>query len=287
MPAATPSFTPSTSTPASTVVSGQRTVFDHASGQTLAVGDAQLYFEEAGNPNGPPLLCLHGGLGDMCDLNPVLPALAGRFRLIGIDFRGHGRSTLGSQPLSYALYQADVQAVLRHLGIAAARVLGFSDGGITALRLAAESSSAFKVQQLAAIGAQWRLLANDPALPLLQGLTQADWAGMFPEALPYYEKHNPAPDFDRLLAQVKIMWANDQAGNYPGEAVRNITAPTLLIRGDRDQLCSLPEMAELQQRVVGSALLNVPFANHAVQAKWPDAVSAFLNTFFARALPST
>lgn len=263
-----------------------RTAFDHASGRCLAVGDAQLYFEEAGHPNGPPLLCLHGGLGDMRDLNPVLPALAGRFRLIGIDFRGHGRSTLGSQPLSYALYQADVRAVLRHLGLAAARVLGFSDGGITALRLAAEGDGTFQVQQLATIGAQWRLTPNDPSLPLLQGLTAADWAGMFPEAQPHYEKHNPAPDFDRLLAQVKAMWANSQAGNYPGEAVRTITAPTLLIRGDRDELCSLPEMAALQQRIAGSALLNLPFANHAVQLKWPDALAAFLNTFFERALPS-
>ena len=266
--------------------SATRAAFDHASGQTLAVGDAQIYCEEAGTPGAPPLLCLHGGLGDMRDLNPLLPALAGRFRLIGIDFRGHGRSTLGSQPLSYALYQADVLAVLQHLGIAAARVLGFSDGGITALRLAAESSF-FKVQQLATIGAQWRLLADDPSLPLLQGLTAADWAGMFPEALPYYTKHNPAPDFDRLLAQVKAMWANSQAGNYPGEAVRAITAPTLLIRGDRDELCSLHELAELQQRISGNTLLNLPFANHAVHARWPDAVAAFLNTFFERALPPT
>ncbi len=264
-----------------------RPVFDHGSGHVLSVGDAQIYFEEAGNPNGPPLLCLHGGLGDMRDLNPVLPALAGRFRLIGIDFRGHGRSTLGSQPLSYALYQADVLAVLRHLGIAEARVLGFSDGGITALRLAAESSSAFNVQQLAAIGAQWRLLANDPALPLLQGLTQADWAGMFPEALPYYEKHNPAPDFNRLLTQVKAMWTNSQSGNYPGEVVRAITAPTLLIRGDKDALCSLHELAELQQRVAGSALLNVPFADHAVQVDAPVVVSSVLVTFFGRAPSST
>lgn len=266
--------------------STMRSIFDHASGQTLAVGDAQIYFEEAGTPDAPPLLCLHGGLGDMRDLNPVLPALAARFRLIGIDFRGHGRSTLGSQPLGYALYQADVLAVLRHLGIAAARVLGFSDGGIVGYRLAGESG-VFKVLQLAAIGAQWRLLADDPSLPLLQGLTQDDWAGMFPKALPYYQAHNPAPDFERLLKQVKAMWANAQADNYPGEAVRGIAAPTLLIRGDRDELCSLEELAALRQRISDSALLNLPFANHAAHAAAPDLVSACLHTFFERTLSPT
>lgn len=260
-------------------MSALRTAFDHASGHTLAVGDAQLYYEEAGRPDAPPLLCLHGGLGDMRDLNPVLPALAGRFRLIGMDFRGHGRSTLGAQPLSYALYQADAQALMHHLGIKAARVLGFSDGGITAYRLAADAN-AFQTLQLATIGAQWRLSANDPSLPLLQGLTQSDWESMFPHAVPDYQAHNPQPDFARLLAQVKAMWADPQPGNYPGEDVRRITAPTLLMRGDSDELCSLHDLLELRQRLANCALLNLPFADHAAHADAPDIVAPLLIRFF-------
>lgn len=213
----------------------------------------------------------------------MLPALAGRFRLLGIDLRGHGRSTLGKQALTYALYQSDVLAVLRHLGIAAARVLGFSDGGITAYRLAAASGAGFHVLQLATIGAQWRLLADDPSLPLLQGLTQSDWESMFPDALPYYQANNPRPDFDRLLAQVKALWTNARPGNYPDEEVRRITAPTLLIRGDEDGLCSLHELLELRQRITGSTLLNLPFADHAAHADAPEIVSSILATFFEQA----
>lgn len=269
--------------------------FDHAGSRTIAVDDAHIYVEEAGRPDAPPLLCLHGGLGDMRDLNPVLPALAQRFRLIGIDFRGHGRSTLGSQPLTYALYQSDVQAVMRHLGIAAAHVLGFSDGGIVGYRLAAIPNAGpskkqstghttpFQVQQLATIGSQWRLAADDPALPMLQGQTQADWESMFPDALPYYRAHNPQPDFARLLAGVKALWTNVQPGNYPGETVRTIAAPVLLIRGENDELCSEQELVDLLQRLPRGYLNILPKAGHAAHADQPETVAQWLTAFFAGA----
>ena len=271
-----------------------KTRFDHAGGRTVAVGDAHIYVEEAGRPDAPPLLCLHGGLGDMRDLNPVLPALAGRFRLIGMDFRGHGCSTLGNRPLTYALYQSDVQAVMRQLGITAARVLGFSDGGIVGYRLAATPNAGpskeqsagqtalFQVQQLATIGAQWRLAADDPALPMLQGLTQADWESMFPDALPYYRAHNPQPDFARLLAGVKALWTNTQPDNYPGETVRTITAPVLLIRGENDELCSEQELVDLLQHLPSHRkYLNIlPNAGHAAHADQPETVAQWLTAFF-------
>jgi len=41
--------------------------FNHLNGQHLQIEDARIYFETAGNPNGPPLLLLHGGLGSIVD----------------------------------------------------------------------------------------------------------------------------------------------------------------------------------------------------------------------------
>ena len=66
----------------------------------------------------------------MTDLNPIAERLAGRWRLIGIDLRGHGRSTLGNTPLTYARHEADVRAVLDALGITRCAMFGFSDGGV-------------------------------------------------------------------------------------------------------------------------------------------------------------
>ena len=73
--------------------------FTHTDGHHLSVDGARLYHEAIGPADGPALLMLHGGLGSMTDLNPIAERLAGRWRLIGIDLRGHGRSTLGNTPL--------------------------------------------------------------------------------------------------------------------------------------------------------------------------------------------
>lgn len=72
-----------------------RNVFDHESGESLDTDGAKIYFEICGNPEGPPLLMLHGGFGTIEDFNIFLPGLGNDFKIIGIDSRGHGRSTLG------------------------------------------------------------------------------------------------------------------------------------------------------------------------------------------------
>jgi pimeloyl-ACP methyl ester carboxylesterase len=73
--------------------------FHHATGHLVACGDAQIYVEEIGNSELPVLLMLHGGFGNIEDFNKIAPALSNRFRLIGIDSRGHGKSSLGTSTL--------------------------------------------------------------------------------------------------------------------------------------------------------------------------------------------
>ncbi len=79
------------------------TRFSHSNGHQLQIEDANIYFEIVGNPTGQPLILLHGGLGTLADFNNILARLTPQFRFIGIDFRGHGKSTMGSTHLSYEL----------------------------------------------------------------------------------------------------------------------------------------------------------------------------------------
>ena len=112
--------------------------FNHRDGQHLDIDGARIYVEEQGNPDGPALLFLPGGFDQIETWNLLAPGLAATHRLIGIDSRGHGCSTLGPQPLSYRRLEEDVKAVVQHLGLAHYGVIGHSDGGIVALRLAAD-----------------------------------------------------------------------------------------------------------------------------------------------------
>lgn len=253
------------------------TCFTHSSGQHLRIDDASLYFEVAGNPVGKPLLLLHGGLGNLTDFNGILSKLPEQFRFIGIDFRGHGKSTLGSSPLNYQQYQADVEAVLAHLGIDSCSILGFSDGGIVAYRMAAKSPSS--IEALVTLGAQWRLETDGPVFEMLSGLTPEMWVGMFPDSVRDYNAVNPAPNFDSLVKAVVALWTDTQPTGYPNAAIAKISAPTLIVRGDEDHLLSLSEATELREKIKGACFFNIPFAGHEAHKDAPDVFLAAVNEF--------
>lgn len=254
--------------------------FDHQAGRYLPVADANIYFETTGNPAGRPLVLLHGGLGSLADFNTILPGLPADMFFIGIDLRGHGKSTRGSANLSYANYQSDVEAVLEHLQLRSFSILGLSDGGIVGYRIAEKHPE--KIERLLTVGAQWRLTEDDPAYSILGGLTSQMWTEMFPESAANYESLNPQPDFDGLVQAAVGAWTDLTASGYPGESVSAIRCPLLIIRGDEDFLFALSEAGELQKRVNGSALLNVPFASHAVQDESPEIFRLAVNEFLAR-----
>ncbi|QYG08871.1 alpha/beta fold hydrolase [Janthinobacterium sp. PAMC25594] len=243
------------------------TTFTHSSGQHLSVDDAEIYFEIIGNPIRSPLLLLHGGLGNLTDFNGIVGQLANEFRLIGVDFRGHGKSMLGKSRLTYQRYQADVEAILAHLNIDCFSILGFSDGGITALRMAAETPA--RIKGLVAVAAQSQMEADAPILPMLSGVTADFWETKFPDAVSYYRENNPEPDFDALIKSVVSLWTNIKHSAYPGNLIKQITAQTLLVRGDEDHLCSLKCIADLRDQIKGSAFLNIPYAGHEVYKDSP------------------
>ncbi|RMX02668.1 alpha/beta fold hydrolase [Allofranklinella schreckenbergeri] len=264
-------------------------VYDAARNRYLDVGDARLFVTEAGAPDGEPVLLLHGGLGDVYDFKSIVTGLPQHLRLIALELRGQGRSSRGTAPLSYAQYQADVLAVLDHMQIASARLLGFSDGGIIGYRLAAQNPQ--RVRALATIGSQWRLLPDDPCIPIFQGLTRQQWQSLFPSAVARYEAGNPQPDFDALLEEVKALWLDaDPATGYPGDMVEHIAAPTLLICGDRDPFMPVSEVQALRERITGAnaGVFILPFADHAAHAQaravFLPAVNAFLSAPDAPAL---
>jgi pimeloyl-ACP methyl ester carboxylesterase len=240
------------------------TAFDHRCGFDLKVEGAQIYYELAGRADGPALLMLHGGLGQIEELNGIVAEVAHEFRVIGIDSRGHGRSTLGDVPLTYELLQADVEQVLAHLGIREVSIIGFSDGGILGYRLAARSGQGtVNVHRLVTIGASWRLEAGDPVAQVLAGITADWWKDRFPESYAAYQRLNPKPDFERFARLVVQMWLDTSAPGYPGTTVKSIACPTLIVRGQQDHLFPLEEAVRLVGLIKDSQLLNILSAGHA------------------------
>ncbi|MBF9036048.1 alpha/beta fold hydrolase [Rhodobacterales bacterium HKCCE2091] len=102
----------------------------------IAADGTRLAYDDAGS--GTPVLCLPGLTRNMDDFEPVVEHFAGTARIIRMDFRGRGASDWPG-PGTYTVPQeaADVVALLDHLGLERAGILGTSRGGLVALVLAA------------------------------------------------------------------------------------------------------------------------------------------------------
>ncbi len=240
---------------------------DHRVGHILDVDGADLYYEVSGPEEFPALLMLHGGLGSMEDLRVFEPTLAAHFRLILIDSRGHGRSTLGREGLTYQRLEADALRVLQHLNIRRTAVLGFSDGGIVAYRLMA--SRAITITRLVTVGAPCELEDDDPVRGIYARVTGKSWREKFPDSYEAYQRLNPTPDFDRLVSSCVGMWLDSGESGYPGRQVDHMEGDVLILRGDGDHLFTRRQAVDLADRVSGSVFGNIPFAGHAAHEDQP------------------
>lgn len=250
--------------------------FNHHSGQTFNINGARLYVEEQGDPLGMPLLFLPGGFGHIAEFNGVLPCISRGFRIIGIDSRGHGRSTMGDCRLTYAQLEADVLAVIEQLQLDAVNIVGYSDGGIVALRLAARADS--RVSRVVGIGTHWQLPEDDPVRRDFEQITPTRWAEDFPDTVADYLKLNPEPDYERFARAVLEMWLDSDATGYPCENVRSIRCKVMMVRGEDDPYLSKQAMGAMTQLVPQAVLHNVPHAGHAVH---DDQRELFLRAFEA------
>ncbi len=253
--------------------------FDHQSGQHLFVDAARLYVEQAGPSSGYPVLYLNGGFGHIAEFNLMMPHLPESIQLIGIDSRGHGRSEMGSVPLTYQQLERDVVQIVEQLELSALSVIGYSDGGVVALRLAA--SKQLNIDKVVAIGAHWQLKASDPVREHFAQMTPESWRMEFPASYDAYQVLNPEPNFERFAHEVLGMWLiDDPVTGYPNESVCQIESELMIVRGDDDPYLTPGSMAELATLVSHSHLFNVPYAGHGVHEDQPEMLASVLDQFF-------
>ncbi|MBN2842422.1 MAG: alpha/beta hydrolase [Sedimentisphaerales bacterium] len=253
--------------------------FDHNGGHWVDCNDARVFVEEIGDHNKLVLIMLHGGFGNIEDFNSITPTLSKHFRLIGIDSRGHGKSTLGNQPLTYKLLTEDLVRVIEAEKLESFHILGFSDGGIIGYRYAARKEA--KLDKLITIGSGWEITRESPEWEMYAGTTADNWKEMFPETVASYLRLNPEPDFAKFASALVAMWTDLSPDGHPGELMSLIENDMLVARGDQDPLTSLASMAKLRQKNDHANILNIPFANHVAYDDAPEillpAIGRFLN----------
>ena len=194
------------------------------------VNGINLYYEIHGT--GRPLVLLHGGLGAIEMFGPNLAALAKNHQVIGVDLQGHGRTADIDRPLSVLFMADDIAALIKHLGLQRADVMGYSLGGGVALLTAIRHPEV--VDKLVVVSTPFRRNGFYPDILVQQGqVTAAAAEGM--KQTPMYQMYAslaPRPqDWARLLGKIGDAMKVDF--DYT-EQIKGIKATTLIVAGDAD-----------------------------------------------------
>ena len=199
-------------------------------GQHADVNGINLYYETRGA--GRPMVLLHGGLGSGEMFGPILPQLAERHQVIAVDLQGHGRTADIDRPLDVRLMADDVAALIDHLGLEKADVVGYSLGGGVALQTAVKHPN--KVRRLVAVSANTRPDAIYAEMRAKQGQVSAAAVDFMKDTPMYqlYQRTAPRPqDFPRLLDKIGESMSKDYDFT---DDVRSLQVPTLIVAADAD-----------------------------------------------------
>jgi pimeloyl-ACP methyl ester carboxylesterase len=102
----------------------------------VVVGDLALHVEADGSPGAPPVLLLHGITSSHRTWDWIVPRLVDRYRVLRLDFRGHGGSDRAPHAYRPAGYLSDAVAACEQAAGGPCIVIGHSLGAVTAAALA-------------------------------------------------------------------------------------------------------------------------------------------------------
>ena len=152
---------------ASVAASNAAPTFESTSRYAQVADDMRLHYHDAGDPEAPPVVLLHGGgpgASSWSNFSRNIAVLAERFRVLAVDQPGYGHSDKHTEHEQYNRYSATaLRNLFDHLGIGRAAMVGNSLGGGTAVRFALDNPDrAGRLVLMGPGGLSVNLFAPDP-----------------------------------------------------------------------------------------------------------------------------
>ena len=265
----------------------------------MKTGDGRFGYEAAGDAALPPLVFLHGIGGAARAWRSQLERFSDRFRAIAWDMPGYG----GSAPLptvSIAALADALQDFLRQVGATKPVLVGHSIGGMIVQQLLAKTPDIAGMVVLAqtspAFGkpdGDWqKSFINARLGPLDRGETLASLAPSLVKELV-----GDDPDSSGMALARDCMGSVPEAtyratmlalmGFDLRGALKNITVPTLVLSGSRDNNAPAPMMAKMATYIPSATYVEIEGVGHLVNLERPGAFNAALDSFLTAHVAAT
>ena len=261
----------------------------------------RLYFEETGT--GSPILFVHEFAADYASWEPQLRYFARSHRCIAYSARGYTPSEVpAADAFTYEHFRDDALAVLDHLGIEAAHLVGLSMGAYSSLQVGLHRPERVLSLTLAGIGT-----GSEPAhmeafrdsaqrnardFETLGSPEVAKAYGRSPNRIPFKVKdprgfQEFVDALSRHDAQGSAHTQRGFQGNRPSlyaleDQIRKLSLPVLIICGDEDDACIQPSLF-LKQHIPASGLAMFPKTGHILNLEEPALFNETLARFLALA----
>ena len=261
----------------------------------------RLHYEEVGQ--GMPVLFVHEFSGDHRSWERQMREFGKRYRCIAYAARGYTPSDVPADKgaYSYMHVMRDCVAVLDHLKIDSAHIIGLSMGGYTALQVSLNHPARVLSMVLAGTGSgserwfteQFHKNSQDVALVFERdgSASVAKTYGNGPSRVPYANKDARGfAEFTRMLAEHDAQGSANTSRGFQGarpslydfeSGIRALKIPTLIVVGDEDDRCIEPSLF-LKNTIAASGLVMFPKTGHLVNLEEPYLFNQVVGDFLSK-----
>ncbi len=259
----------------------------------------KLYFEETGS--GEPVLFIHEFADDYRGWEPQVRYFSRRYRCITYNARGFPPSDVPEESSSYSQMRAvgDAVAMLDHLGIDKAHIVGLSMGGFCALHFGlnhpdrasslvvggcgygaeTEMREQFRAEAFATADSFEELGMPETAARYCLGPTRVQYQNKDSRGWQEFADHMAEHSAKGSANTMRGVQAERPSLYDLVDDMKNLNVPTLIIAGDEDEPCLDPALL-MKRTIPMSGLVMVPLTGHACNLEEPDAFNRACQEFF-------
>jgi len=260
----------------------------------------RLHYEEAGS--GTPILFLHEFAADHTNWEPQMRYFSRGHRCIAYSARGYTPSDVPPSPeaYSYKHFYTDALAVLDHLKIEKAHLVGLSMGSYSSLQIGLNAPERARSMTLAGVGSGSNLanleafrkqcMANAEQFEGIGSVEVAKVTREAPGRIPFLVKDPRGhADFYAALARHDAKGSANTMRGFQGgrpsiytltEAVAKVPTPALIICGDEDDACVEPSLF-LKKHLPAAGLTFFPKSGHVLNLEEPALFNEMVERFIA------